>query len=97
MIIELKLCSSRPSLVYVQLCTHGHDTGEYLRVGELKIIYLPYFSSENIYTVLRYEYEHKKIINFPTMLYSRKDDTNITANGVDLYSLKSAFFFLVEI
>ncbi len=38
LIIELKLCSSGPSLVYVQLCAHGHDTGEYLQVGQLKNI-----------------------------------------------------------
>ncbi len=55
MILELKLCSSSPSLVYVQLCTHGHDTGEYLWVGELKIKYLRYFSCDIIYTVERYK------------------------------------------
>jgi hypothetical protein len=35
MIIELNLCSSRPSLVYVQLCAHGHDTGEYLQLKNI--------------------------------------------------------------
>ncbi len=67
MIIELKLCSSGPSLVYVQLCTHGHDTGEYLQVGEEKIIYLKYVWSENFTQYLGTNTKHKNIINLPTI------------------------------